>query len=245
MPKSQLPVSRFLCLFVLTIVFFPCITSGQKTTTDTGYTYHKASADGIGKCYFGREISFVMGAGGSYWLERGEREEEENTRLAIEKIDLPPAATIADIGAGTGYYSFQLAKKFSAGKIFAVEIQDEMIAYLEKRKETLHNKNVEIIKGSDHSPHLQPNSIDMALMVDVYHELAFPHEMLQSLRQSLKPKGKILLLEFRGEDPKIAIKPLHKTTVEQLNKEMEANGFRLSCRGEFLPVQHFLVYEKI
>ena len=130
------------------------------------------------------------------------------------------------------------------GKVYAVEIQDEMIAYLNKRKKELNNKNVEIVKGSATSPNLPENSVDLAIMVDVYHELEYPREILQSLRKSLKENGKILLLEYRGEDPSVPIKALHKTSVAQVNKELAANGFTLFSRGEFLPIQHFLVYQK-
>ena len=211
---------------------------------DTVYTYHKASADGIGKFYFGREIAHVMGAEGSNWLERNNRQQEENTNLAIEKISLGANATVADIGAGTGYYSFKLALKVPQGKVYAVEIQDELIRFLQNKKSLLRDSIVQIVKGSNLSPNLAANSIDLAIMVDVYHELEFPHEMLQAIRGSLKSNGKILLIEYRGEDPAVPIKALHKTTVAQLNKEMIANGFQLNYKGEFLPMQHFLLYEK-
>jgi SAM-dependent methyltransferase len=125
-----------------------------------------------------------------------------------------------------------------------VEVQDEMIHYLKEKKAALHRNNVAIIKGSNTSPNLPHDSIDLAIMVDVYHELEYPHEMLQSIKSSLKQNGKILLLEYRGEDPKIPIKQLHKTTVEQLNKEFKANGFSLFYKGDFLPIQHFLLYKK-
>ncbi|MEO8568830.1 MAG: class I SAM-dependent methyltransferase, partial [Ginsengibacter sp.] len=151
---------------------------------------------------------------------------------------------VADIGAGTGYYSFKIAEKVPRGKVYAVEIQDEFIRYLKNRKEELNNKNVEIIKGTIQSPGLPENSIDLAMMADVYHELEYPHEMLQSIRKSLKTGGKLLLIEYRGEDSSLSIKALHKTTVVQLNREMEANGYKLFYDGEFLPIQHFLLYEK-
>jgi precorrin-6B methylase 2 len=128
--------------------------------------------------------------------------------------------------------------------VYAVEIQDEMIRLLNERKRKEKAANVIIIRGSDTTTNLSSDSIDLAIMVDVYHELQFPHEILQSLRQALTNKGKLLLIEYRGEDTALAIKPLHKTTVAQLNKEMAANGFRLSYQGEFLPIQHFLLYGK-
>ncbi len=237
----------------IVIVFFTCsfatCNSQQKgvvlkPTIDTVYTYGKASADGIGKYYYGREISHVMGASGSEWLERDNRNQEENTNLAIEKIIIKANGVIADIGAGTGYYSFKLSPKVPQGKVYAVEIQDELIDYLKNKKDVLKDSVIEIIKGSDHSPNLPDNSIDLAILVDVYHELEFPFEMLQAIRKSLKTKGKILLLEYRGEDPSIPIKALHKTTVLQLKKEFKACGFDLAYKGDFLPIQHFLLFEK-
>ena len=218
--------------------------AAPKTYTDTGYSYRKGSVDGIGKFYLGREIAHVMGASGSDWLERDDRNQEENTKLAIEKISLPANGVVADIGAGTGYYSFKLSAKVPRGKVYAVEIQDEMIRYLKDKKALLKDSIVEIIKSTTLSPNLPDNSIDLAIMVDVYHELEFPAEMLQAIRKALKPTGKILLIEYRGEDPSVPIKALHKTTVAQVSKEMMANGFQLNYKGDFLPIQHFLLYEK-
>lgn len=211
---------------------------------DTIYTYGKGSSDGIGKFYKGREIAFVMGASGSDWLERDTRNIEENTNAAIEAIEVKPNAVIADIGAGTGYYSFRLAKKVPHGKVYAVDIQDEMIDMLKEKKRQLKDSVVQVVKSSIKSPNLPDNSVDLAIMVDVYHELEYPQEMLQALKKALKPTGKILLIEYRGEDPSVPIKPLHKTTIAQLNKELEANGFKLSYKGDFLPIQHFLLYSK-
>ncbi|MBA2762876.1 MAG: class I SAM-dependent methyltransferase, partial [Segetibacter sp.] len=128
-------------------------------------------------------------------------------------------------------------------RVFAVEVQDAMIAYLNNRKKELNNNNVEVVKGGSMSPNLPANSIDMVVMVDVYHELENPAEILQAIKKSLKKDGKVLLIEYKGEDPSVRIKPLHKTTVAQLNKELSANGFKLAYKGDFLPIQHFLLYQ--
>ena len=213
--------------------------------TDSVYKYKAASGDGIGKVYQGREISFVMDAAGADWLERNNRNEEENTTLAINKLPITSKSVVADIGAGSGYYTFRISQKLTAGKVYAVEIQDEFIDLLKKNQLQKGIKNVEVVKGTEQNPNLKANSIDLAIMVDVYHELAYPQEMLSALITALKPDGKILLLEYRAEDPNVAIKELHKMSVKQVNKEMEANGFKLYKREDFLPMQHFLVYEKV
>jgi precorrin-6B methylase 2 len=221
-------------------------TVNQKSASkiDSVYQYKSPSRDGIGKVYQGREISFVMDAAGAGWLERNNRNEEENTSLAIDKLPINSKSIIADIGAGSGYYTFKIAQKVTEGKVYAVEIQDEFIQILKQNKIQKGVKNVEIVKGSEQNPNLLVNSIDLAIMVDVYHELAYPQEMLSALAKALKADGKILLLEYRTEDPDVAIKELHKMSVKQVNKEMEANGFKLYKQEDFLPIQHFLVYEK-
>lgn len=236
-------------IFISTLFSFgtcsvPKKNSETQSKNDTTYTFGKRSPDGIGKYYLGREISFIMGAEGAEWLERNNRQQEENTRLAIEKMELSPLSVVADIGAGTGYYTFAIARKIPQGKVYAIEIQDEMIKYLEQKKKASGSNNVEVIKSTAQSPNLPQNSVDLAIMVDVYHELEFPHEMLQSIRKGLKSDGKLLLLEFRAEDPSVAIKPHHKMSMMQANKEMSANGFQLEYNGDFLPIQHFLLYKK-
>jgi len=236
----------------ITLLFFcvwgyPGRLVAQKQAThqaDSIYRYGKATDGGTGKFYMSREIAQLMNSGGSSWLERSTRQEEENTQLAIEKINLLPANVVADIGAGTGYYTFRLSHKVPKGKVYAVEIQDVFIQYLKNQKAQLKDSIVEVIKGTEQSPNLPDNSIDLAIMVDVYHELMFPHEMLQAIRKALKQHGKILLIEYRGEDPAVAIKALHKTTVAQITRELNANGFQLKYNGDFLPIQHFLLFEK-
>ena len=234
--------------FVTLLVFCAqCIIfqdSIAQNNSDSLYTYRTASPGGTGKFYLGREIAHIMGASNSEWLDRASRPQEENTQLAIDKIQVPVDGVIADIGAGTGYYTFKLAPKVPKGKVYAVEIQDEMIAALNERKKKLNNTNVEVIKGDITSPNLPENSIDLALMVDVYHELLYPHEMLENIRKSLRPGGNLLLMEYKAEDSAVAIRALHKMSVPQVTKELEANGFSLEYRGDFLPIQHFLLFRK-
>lgn len=240
-------------LIVYTIICVSCCSAGcinaqvnasKKPAADTLYTYRTASSGGTGKFYMGREIAYVMGASNASWLDRNSRPTEENTRRAIDKIELPATAVVADIGAGTGYYTFKLAPKVPKGKVYAVEIQDEMIRIVKERANKMNVANVEVIKGGFTSPNLPENSVDLAIMVDVYHEFEYPVEMLQAIRKSLKKDGKILLIEYKGEDPAVAIRPLHKTTVAQLSKELGANGFKLDYNGQFMPIQHFLLFKK-
>ena len=211
-------------------------------TADSPYKEGKRSSDGTGKYYMGREIAYVMGAAGSDWLDRQSRQSEENSSMAVNNMPVTAQSVVADIGAGTGYYSFMLAKK--AKKVIAVEIQDELIETLQTRIKEQGVKNMEVLKGTTMSSNLQPGSIDMALMVDVYHELSYPVEILKNIHQALKEGGKLVLLEYKAEDPSVAIKEHHKMTVAQAKKELEANGFKLATKGDFLPIQHLLVFEK-
>lgn len=208
------------------------------------YSYRTPTNDGIGKYYLNREIAHVMGAGASGWLERPERQKEENTDLAIRKMNLKPGMVVADIGAGSGYYTFRIAGLVPDGQVYAVDVQQQMVDLLQTKKRTTGAGNVEVIRGSVENTNLPAGKIDLAFMVDVYHELEFPKEILASIHKALKPDGKLLLIEYRGEDESIPIKPLHKMTVTQVNKEMLDNGFVPDSRGEFLPIQHFLVYRK-
>lgn len=208
------------------------------------YTYKTPSYDGIGKVYMGREISFVMGFEGMAWLERRSREQEESVSLAIKNLPIIESSVVADIGAGSGYYTFKVAPKVLKGKVYAVEIQEQAINYLKSKSKELGFSNVIPVMGTEKSPNLPVSAVDLAIMVDVYHELEFPAEMLASIRNSLKPSGKLLLIEYRGEDPEVAIKPLHKMTVKQVEKELIANGFKLVQNGRFMKIQHFLVFEK-
>jgi ubiquinone/menaquinone biosynthesis C-methylase UbiE len=239
---QQFKYLRLMCFCLITFRLSPA--ADAQTPKDTIYTYKKATPGGTGKLYKGREIAQIMSFEGADWLERSTRPREENTDLAISKLPITKNSIVADIGAGTGYYTFRIAPKVPFGKVYAVEIQDDAIKYLKERSKKLKQTNIIVTKGSEQSPNLPDNSIDLAIMVDVYHELFYPHEMLQAIRRSLKVGGKLLLIEYRAEDPKVEIKELHKTSVVQVNKELTSNGFHLVQDGEFMPIQHFLVYEK-
>ncbi|MEO5712818.1 MAG: class I SAM-dependent methyltransferase, partial [Luteolibacter sp.] len=178
------------------------------------------------------------------WLERDEREKEEAPMKAINALELKDDAVIADIGAGSGYYTFRISPKVPKGKVVAVDIQPEMLEFLKKRSSELGITNVVPHLGKEDSVELPAGSLDAALMVDAYHEFSFPAEMLASLYSALKSGGRIYLLEFRAEDPQVPIKALHKMTEAQARLELEAAGFRFVSNRRELPWQHFLVFEK-
>src|SRR5215831_754339 len=200
--------------------------------------------DGIGKFYMGREIAHVMGYQGAEWLERPERVEEERPDQVVEQMKLKPADVVADVGAGTGYFSFRISRVVKQGKVFAVDIQPEMLSVIEKRKEQLKVDNVVALRGSETDANLPENSVDVALLVDVYHEFSIPREMMLSVVKALKPGGRLVQIEYRGEDSNVPIKRLHKMTVAQARKEMAAVGLVWKETKGFLPQQHFIVYEK-
>ena len=208
------------------------------------YEARAASPDGIGKVWMGREISQVMGHPGIGWLERTDREKEEAPSKAIALLELAPDAVLADIGAGSGYYSFRIARKLPQGKVVAVDIQPEMLDFLKAESVKLGVTNVQPHLGAIDDVKLPPASIDAALMVDAYHEFDHPVEMLASLRSALKPKGRIYLLEYRAEDDNVPIKPHHKMTEVQARKEFEAAGFRFVVNKPDLPWQHLMIFEK-
>lgn len=199
--------------------------------------------NGINKWYLGREIAHVMGPGGIPWLDRPERENEENPARCIESLRLKPGDVVADLGAGSGFYSFRMAPLVGdKGKILAVEIQDEMIAELKKRIAKNAVSNVETIRCTERDPKLPEAGVDLVILVDVYHELAFPYEVMSAVHKALKPGGRVALVEFRKEDRAVPIKEVHKMTEEQIGKEMAAVGLRHLETIGILPWQHIAVY---
>lgn len=200
--------------------------------------------DGIGKFYFGREIAQVMGHQGAAWLERPSRKTEEQPDAVVEALNLRSTDVVADIGAGTGYFSFRLSDRVPQGKVLAVDVQPEMLEILNFLKQENQITNVEPILGSETDPQLAVNSIDLALMVDAYHEFAYPYEMMQHLFTALKPGGRIVLVEYRGENPLILIKGLHKMTQRQVRKEMQSIGLVWQETQHFLPQQHLMIFQK-
>jgi len=210
------------------------------------YEYRQLhSLDGIGKFYLGREIAQVMGHQAADWLERPTREEEERTQLLVDSLGVIPGQVVADIGAGTGYFTRRLSKKVGrGGLVLAVDIQPEMLDLLTNQMATLSITNVKPILGAINDPKLPPESVDLVLMVDVYHEFSHPFEMMGAICQSLKRSGRVAFVEFRGEDPAVPIKPLHKMTEAQVRKEMSLQPLEWVETVSVLPRQHIVMFRK-
>jgi ubiquinone/menaquinone biosynthesis C-methylase UbiE len=206
------------------------------------YTDIPRSDDGIGKVYMGREIAHVMGHEGADWLERPERITQEQPDRVIDAMQLKPTDVVADIGAGTGYFSIRIAKKVPQGQVIGEDIQPEMIALMKTNIGEAGLANVHPLLGTTENPNLPPGSVDKVLMVDAYHEFDMPKEMMQGIIRGLKPDGQVVFVEYRGEDPSVPILPHHKMTVAQLSAEMGAVGLHLVRSYEDLPWQHVLFY---
>jgi ubiquinone/menaquinone biosynthesis C-methylase UbiE len=222
-----------------------CAADSVGTATNR-YEFRKEhSRDGIGKFYMGREIAHVMGHQAADWLERPERDEEEHTGKLVEQLKVKPGDVIADIGAGTGYFSRRLAVKTgSKGSVLAVEIQPEMLDRLTNQMAKAGITNVRAVLGTITDPKLPPESVDLAFMVDVYHEFDHPWEMMQAITRALKPGGRVVFVEFRGEDPDVPIKPLHKMTETQVKREMSALPLEWIETISVLPRQHIIIFRK-
>ncbi len=208
------------------------------------YSYRQPSFDGTGKYYMGREIAQVMGYQGAGWLERPDRATEEQPQKTIAALGLKSTDVVADIGAGSGYISQLLAGQVPKGKVLAVDVQPEMIELLKQRITKNKIANIQPQLGTEQSPELPAKSIDLAIMVDAYHEFSYPHEMMAGIVSALKPGGRVVLAEYRGEDPQVFIKPHHKTTQKQIQYEMKAVGLKLLKNENVLPQQHLFFFGK-
>ena len=206
------------------------------------YTYKSPSRDGIGKIYQGREISKVMGHLGASWLERSSRANEESPNLAVDLLDLKKDMIVADFGAGTGYFTSKLARKCSI--VYAVDIQQEMLDLNAKQMRNKNINNVKFILGFTDRTGVPKNSLDLVILVDVYHELENPLEIMNDIKSSLNQTGKVALIEYRKEDPTVPIKPLHKMSVQQVVKEMSQVNLKLHSNIQELPRQHMLIFSK-
>jgi SAM-dependent methyltransferase len=231
------------CTLLCSLGLLAC-DDGFLSQADGGYQYFEPSADGIGKVYMGREIAQVMGHEGAYWLERPSRELQERPQDIVDLLDLPEDAIVADLGAGTGYLAVPLAAAVPAGEVLAVDIQPEMLELLRQKLAETGTENIQPIQGVPDDPHLPPDSVDLALMVDAYHEFAFPREMMTHLVSALKPGGRVVLAEYRAENPLILIKRLHKMSENQVRQEMRAVGLQWLKTDESLPQQHLIFFEK-
>jgi SAM-dependent methyltransferase len=192
----------------------------------------------------GRRYAGVMGPGGADWLVRPEREAEEQPDRALDLIGIAKGSTAADIGAGAGYITWRLAERVGpTGKVFANDIQPDMLDLLRRNMRQRKLDNVETVLGAIDDPKLPPGAMDLVILVDVYHEFSQPQKMLRGIRESMKPDGRLVLLEYRAEDPKVPIRPEHKMTVAQVKAELEPEGFRLDKLIEDLPRQHILIFK--
>jgi ubiquinone/menaquinone biosynthesis C-methylase UbiE len=193
----------------------------------------------------GRRIAPVMGTSGADWLDRSEREQEEEPEKAIEALKLKPGMKVGDVGAGTGYYSLRIAKRVSpGGKVYAVDIQPEMLERLRTNAATQGVTNVETVLGTDSDPKLPAGQLDLVVLIDVYHEFSRPQRMLQRIRDSLKPDGHLVLLEYRKEDPSVPIRPEHKMSVSEVKAEVQPEGFIFEKSVETMPWQHVIFFRR-
>jgi len=232
-----------LCLLLATFAS-PLRAANAESPATPLYRVGRGSPDGIGKFYQGREIAAVMGFEGAPWLERPSRASEERPDLLVEELHLQPGMTVADIGAGSGYLSRRMAPIVGPGRVFAVDVQPQMVALLTELSRKPEYRNLVPIQGGTDDVKLPRASVDLAVLVDVYHELAYPYEIMRSLVRALKPGGWVVLVEYRGEDPAVPIKAVHKMTEAQIRREMSVLPLSWERTSERLPMQHIVVFRK-
>lgn len=212
---------------------------------DPLYTERAGSPDGMGKWFMGREIAHYMTHHGAPWLERPEREQEERPRLLLDALALKPGQVVADVGAGSGYLTWRMAQRVgSAGKVYATDIQPEMLLILRTNMTARGLTNVIPVLSTPQDPHLPANTLDLIVLVDVYHECEFPYEMARGMAAALKPGGRLVFVEYRGEDRWVPIKRLHKMTEAQVRREMALHDLEWVSTGRELPRQHILIFRR-
>lgn len=222
------------------------LTPAVPQSTQPGYeTRPIHDPNGTGRFYMGREIAQTMGPGGIPWLNRPEREKEERPAAVLDVLELRDGEVVADLGAGSGYFTFLMAPRVgSTGKVIAVDIQQEMVDAIRKRVAELKLTNAEAVKDTETDPKLPPDGVDVVLMVDVYHELAYPFEVMTNVLEALKPGGRVAFVEYRKEDAHVPIKEVHKMALKQLDREMKAVGLVRVRTVETLPLQHIAIYAR-
>jgi len=246
-PPVLLPVQLALSLLVATGVQSQTAVGDSRSLPATNlYQYRSGhDPDAIGKFYMGREIAAVMGHQAAAWLERPEREQQEHSQELLRELQIRPGEVVADVGAGTGYFSRRLARLVGPkGKVLAVDIQPEMLFVLTNSAARLGLTNITAIQGTVMDPRLPPGAVDLVLMVDVYHEFAFPYEMMRRICQALRPSGRVVFVEYRGDDPRVPIKPLHKMTEAQVRKEMTVQPLDWVETKRDLPWQYVIIFKK-
>ena len=241
-------------MFAAGRVLLPAAESGKETAPSSApgpgappryETRPDHDPDGTGVFYEGREIAQVMGHQGADWLERSERDTEERPDLVMAGLRITPGAVAADIGAGTGYFSWRLSQAVGPkGRVLAVDIQPEMLELLSRRMSERGVTNVEPVLGGLADPHLPKGQVDLVLMVDVYHEFSQPHEMMQAMVAALRPGGRMAFVEYRAEDPKVPIKRVHKMTEAQVRREAALAGLEWVETLRTLPRQHLILFRK-
>jgi SAM-dependent methyltransferase len=229
-------------LFVGLLICFTTQPSANALVEATYKPCENPSPFGIGTCYMGREIAQIIGSSGSAWLDRPTREAEERPSKAIDALKFKPTDVVADIGAGTGYFSLKIAPKVA--NVYSVDLQPEFLDILRSHQAEQQITNIDIIQGQLDRVELPERSLDYAIMVDAYHEFSQPREMMQSIFAALKPGGKAVLIEYKGESASIPIKPLHKMTQTQARGELAAIGFDWVENKRILPQQHVLIFRK-
>ncbi len=240
-------IIAFAILFSAGLLFAQAAAQEKKDSPKDRYeTREVHDPNGIGKFYMGREIAHVMGWQGASWLERPVREKEEAASKLLPPLEIKEGQAVCDFGAGSGFHTIKLARLVGPkGKVYAVDIQKEMIELISKRMKKEKLDNIEPVLCKEKDPKLPAAGVDMILMVDVYHELTYPYEVTVELAKALKPGGRLVFVEYRLEDPKVRILEVHRMSLAQVMKEMAPHKeMKHQKTLDHLPWQHVIIFEK-